>query len=80
MDFLELRELKESAMTKITCERKLWDVEMETLVAEAKMMDVLAMNKTWVGDGMLYRTTREGVFHFEDAKIVPVDALRRGDK
>ena len=63
-------------MIKVTCKRKLWDVETEALVAEAKMMDVLAMNKTWVGDGMLYRTTKKGEFHFEDAKIVPVDALR----
>ena len=76
MGFLELKKLKESAMIKVTCKRKLWDVEMEMLVGEAKLMDVLAMNKTWVGDGMLYRTTKKGEFHFEDAKIVPVDALR----
>jgi hypothetical protein len=65
-------------MMKVTCERKLGDEEMEMLVAEAKMMDVLAMNKTWVGDGMLYRTTKEGEFHFEDANIVTADALRKG--
>ena len=80
MDFLELKELEENVMTKITCKRKLWDEEMENLMAEAKLMEVLDINKTWVGDGMLYRTTKKGVFHFEDEKIVPVDALRKGDK
>ena len=55
---------------KVTCERKLGDEEMESLIAEAKMMDVLAMNKTWVGDGMLYRTTKKNKFHFVDYKYV----------
>jgi len=53
---------------KITCDRKLSDVEMENLIAEAKLMDVLGMNKTWVGDGMLYRTTGKDKFHFEDVR------------
>lgn len=55
---------------EITCDRELGDEEMEMLVAEAKMMDVLAMNKTWVGDGMLYRTTGKGEFSFVDQKYV----------
>ena len=63
---------------KITCARVLADVEMEDLIAEAKMMDALGMNKTWVGDGMLYRTTGKDKFHFEDVRTVPTDALRKG--
>lgn len=55
---------------KITCDRALGDAEMESLIAEAKMMDVLDKNKTWVGDGMLYRTTRKDKFHFVDQKYV----------
>ena len=54
----------------ITCGRALGDEEMEVLTAEAKMMDVLAENKSWVGDGMLYRTTKKGKFHFVDQKYV----------
>ena len=38
---------------KITCDRALGDEEMESLIAEAKLMEVLDINKTWVGDGML---------------------------
>ena len=53
---------------KITCDRKLGDEEMESLIAEAKMMNVLAINKTWVGDGMLYRTTAKDTFKFVDQK------------
>ena len=54
---------------KITCDRKLRDLEMEDLIAEAKLMDVLEINKTWVGDGMLYRTTAKNKFHFVDQKF-----------
>jgi len=50
----------------ITCERKLWDVEKEALVGEAKLMLLLKQNSNWVGNGTLYRTTKENVFHFID--------------
>jgi len=30
----------------------------------------LAKNKTWVGDGTLYRTTNKNKFHFVDYKYV----------
>tara|TARA_R110000824_G_scaffold60010_1_gene160730 strand:- start:1095 stop:1286 length:192 start_codon:yes stop_codon:yes gene_type:complete len=57
---------------KITCDRRLGDEEKEMLVAEAKNMDALSnkleINKQWVGDGMLYRTTVKDVYHFVDQK------------
>jgi hypothetical protein len=53
---------------KITCERKLGDEEKDVLVASAKLMDFMGWNDQWVGDGMLYRTTKEGEFHFVDQK------------
>lgn len=55
-------------MIKITCNRRLGDIEREALVAEAKMMYYLQENSSWVGDGMLYRTTGRGVYHFVDQK------------
>ena len=53
---------------KITCDRALGDEEMESLIAEAKLMDVLAMNKTWVGDGMLSRHPRTDKAPFVDTQ------------
>jgi hypothetical protein len=53
-------------MMRITCERKLGDEEKQVLVASAKLMDLLGLNNDWVGDGMLYRTTKKGEFHFVD--------------
>ena len=53
---------------KITCNRKLGLEETEALIAEAKLMILMNCNKTWAGDGMLYRTTKEGTFHFIDQK------------
>lgn len=55
---------------KITCSRKLGPEELADLTFEAKLLDVLEENKTWVGDGMLYRTTKKGTFHFSDYKLV----------
>jgi len=54
------------SLMEVTCERNLWDVEKEALIGEAKMMQRLNQNKVWVGDGMLYQTTKENVFHFID--------------
>lgn len=57
---------------KITCDRKLSDEEMEMLVAEAETIDAFnntfEINKQWVGNGMLYRTTAKDVYHFVDQK------------
>ncbi len=53
---------------RITCDRKLGLEETEALIAEAKLMILMNCNKTWAGDGMLYRTTKEGTFHFIDQK------------
>ena len=53
---------------KITCDRKLGLEETEELIAEAKLMILMSCNKTWTGDGMLYRTTKEKTFHFVDQR------------
>ena len=55
---------------KITCNRSLGDEEMKVLVCEAKLMDLMGINKAWTGDGMLYRTTGEGEFKFVDQRYV----------
>jgi len=53
---------------KITCDRKLGDEEKDVLVASAKLMNLMDLSNDWVGFGMLYRTTKEGEFHFVDQK------------
>ncbi len=60
-------------LRQIKSDRLLGPEEMDSLVAESELMDVLDINKTWAGDGMLYRTTTPGIFHFVDQKY------QRGD-
>ena len=55
---------------KITCDRSLGDEEMKCLVDDAKLMNFMEHNNMWTGDGMLYRTTAKGVFHFVDQRYV----------
>ena len=57
-------------MLNITCDRKLGSVELADLIFEGKLLDAVEENKAWVGDGMLYRTTKKGTFHFADYKLV----------
>lgn len=52
----------------ITCDRKLGLQETEALISDAEIMTLLKLNKIWTGDGMLYRTTKDGTFHFVDQK------------
>lgn len=54
----------------ITCDRALGDEEIESLIYDAKLMDVLDEKNDWVGFGTLYRTTKKGEFHFIDPKYV----------
>ncbi len=53
---------------EITCDRKLGAEEMQDCISSAKLMDFMDLNKEWVGDGMLYRTTVKDVYHFVDQK------------
>ena len=50
----------------ITCSRKLSLDEIEELAGIAKLMDRQNLIKDWTGDGMLYKTTKRGHFHFID--------------
>jgi len=67
---------------KITCGRRLWEVEIEALIGEAKLMLALKQNSNWVGNGALYRTTNENVFHFIDhaAMLVTGKGKQRNGK
>ena len=53
---------------KITCDRPLGEEEREELIHSAKILEIEGGNKTWTGDGTLYRTTSGKTFHSVDQK------------
>ena len=67
MEVLKLNQTWEFKM-KITCARPLGEEEREELIHSAKILEIEGGNKTWTGDGTLYRTTSGKTFHFVDQK------------
>lgn len=53
---------------KIESERPLWEEREEELIGEAKIMQLLELSKTWVGDGMLYTMTTPNSFYYQPWK------------